>query len=357
VVWERRNDVKIGITYDLRADYRALGYDDTETAEFDRPDTIDAIEQNLQSLGYRTDRIGNVMRLAQRLVAGDRWDMVFNIAEGLRGFGREAQVPALLEAYDIPYTFSDPLVMSLTLHKGLTKRVIRDAGVPTPDFIVVEDHCRAAPVNFDPPLFVKPVAEGTGKGVTPASVIRHREELLPRCAELISAYRQPVLVEEFLPGREFTVGLIGTGMDAAVLGSIELHLQAAAEALVYSYQNKENCENLVEYRLVDAGTDAVVREAEAIALQAWRVLGCRDAGRIDIRCDARGNPQFMEVNPLAGLHPEHSDLPIICSRIGMSYKALIGKIMTSARRRITCRQPDAGGEKSVEARRMAAAGR
>ncbi len=349
--------MKIGLTYDLREDYLALGYDEAETAEFDRRDTIEAIEQALQDLGYRTDCIGNVMHLAQRLVSGERWDMVFNIAEGLRGFGREAQVPALLEAYDIPYTFSDPLVMSLTLHKGLTKRVIRDAGVPTPDFLVVEDSRQAGPVGFDPPFFVKPVAEGTGKGVTPASIIRRPEELEPRCAELISAYRQPVLVEEFLPGREFTVGLVGTGPDSAVLGSIELHLRAAAEPLVYSYQNKENCEELVDYRLVHAAADATVREAEAIALQAWRVLGCRDAGRIDIRCDALGNPQFMEVNPLAGLHPEHSDLPIICSMIGMSYQALIEKIMASACPRITAQRSTGDSGKRTASQRLATAGK
>ena len=162
----------------------------------------------------------------------------------------------------------------------------------------------------------------------------------PRCVELIDAYRQPVLVEAFLPGREFTVGLLGTGAAAAAFGTIEVHLRAAAEPLIYSYQNKENCEELVEYRLVDAAADATVREAEAIALQAWRVLGCRDAGRIDIRCDARGNPQFMEVNPLAGLHPEHSDLPIICSRIGMPYQTLIEKIMASARRRMTSQRSE-----------------
>jgi D-alanine-D-alanine ligase len=349
--------VKIGVTYDLREDYLALGYDEAQTAEFDRPDTIEAIVQALQALGYQTDCIGNIISLAQRLVSGDRWDMVFNIAEGLRGFGREAQVPALLEAYDVPYTFSDPLVMSLTLHKGLTKRVIRDAGVPTPDFLVVEDAGQAEPVRFDPPYFVKPVAEGTGKGVTAASVIRRREDLRPRYAELLDAYQQPVLVEEFLPGREFTVGLIGTGMDSAVLGSIELHLRAAAELLVYSYQNKENCEELVEYRLVDAGADATIRAAEAIALQAWRVLGCRDAGRIDIRCDAHGNPQFMEVNPLAGLHPEHSDLPIICSRVGMSYQMLIEKIMASARRRLTSQLSMGVLGKRAASPRLATAGR
>ncbi|HIJ56096.1 MAG TPA: D-alanine--D-alanine ligase [Deltaproteobacteria bacterium] len=326
--------MKVGLTYDLREEYLAMGYNEDETAEFDRGGTIDAIEQTLQALGYKTDRIGHAKNLARRLVLGERWDMVFNIAEGLRGYGREALVPALLDAYDIPYTFSDPLVLSLTLHKGMTKRVIRDAGIPTADFVVVDDIKHEIVVPFNPPYFIKPVAEGTGKGVTPASIIRRRQDLNPRCAELIDTYRQPVLVERFLPGREFTVGLIGTGSEAVALGTIEVHLLADAEPEVYSYQNKENCEELVQYRLVNAVEDAVVRDAEAIALDAWRTLGCRDAGRIDIRCDNDGNPHFIEVNPLAGIHPEHSDLPIICNHLGIPYRELIKKIMVSAEKRM-----------------------
>ncbi len=335
--------MKIGLTYDLREEYLAMGYNEFETAEFDRGDTIDAIESTLQALGYETDRIGHAKNLTQRLVSGDRWDLVFNIAEGLRGYGREALVPALLDAYDIPYTFSDPLVLSLTLHKGMTKRVIRDAGIPTADFAVVEDLRQTTQVSFNPPYFIKPVAEGTGKGVTPASIIRRRQDLKSRCAALIDTYRQPVLVEKFLPGREFTVGLIGTGTDAVALGTIEVHLLADAEPEVYSYQNKEDCEKLVKYRLVNAVEDAVVRNAETIALDAWRVLGCRDAGRIDIRCDHSGNPNFIEVNPLAGIHPEHSDLPIICNHLGMPYRELIKKIMASAERRMDISQAPAVG--------------
>jgi D-alanine-D-alanine ligase len=333
--------MKIGLTYDLRAEYLAMGYNEEETAEFDRGDTIDAIEATLQNLGYETDRIGHAKNLTRRLVSGERWDMVFNIAEGLEGYGREALVPAILDAYDIPYTFSDPLVLSLSLHKGMTKRVIRDAGIPTADFAVVDDIRQMDQIRFDPPYFIKPVAEGTGKGVTPASIIRHRRDLIPRCAALIDTYRQPVLVEPFLSGREFTVGLIGTGSEAIALGTIEVHFLVDAEPEVYSYQNKENCEKLVKYRLVNAVKDAVVRDAEAIALDAWRVLCCRDAGRIDIRCDNEGHPQFMEVNPLAGIHPEHSDLPIICNHLGMPYLELIKKIMVSAERRMKVTQTPA----------------
>lgn len=325
----------IGLTYDLRSEYLAMGYSQDETAEFDRDDTIKAIEDTLQSLGHQTRRIGTGRKLTERLAAGDRWDLVFNVAEGLSGIGREAQVPAILDLYEIPYTFSDPLVMSLTLHKGMTKRVIRDNGIPTSDFVVVENAADDFRIPFSPPYFIKPVAEGTGKGITPASIIRNPEQVRPGCAQMIDAFRQPVLLEPYLPGREFTVGVIGTGKDAAVLGTMEVLLGEKAEAGVYSYLNKEQSEERVSYRHCPADRDATVQAAEAVSLEAWRALGCRDGGRIDIRCDEHGNPLFMEVNPLAGLHPEHSDLPILCGLIGISFRTLIDRILSSA----ICRMP------------------
>jgi D-alanine-D-alanine ligase len=323
--------LKIGMTYDLRDDYLAEGYGEEETAEFDRPETIDAIEKALKELGFETERIGHIRSLARRLVQGDRWDMVFNIAEGLRGFGREAQVPAILEAFDIPYTFSDVLVLSMTLHKGMTKRVIRDLGIPTPDFDVIETEDQIAGVRLPFPLFAKPVAEGTGKGITAASKIETREALERVCRSLLTAFRQPVLVETFLPGREFTVGIIGTGTDAFATKIMEVVLKPQAERDVYSYFNKENFAALVEYRLVD---DSEARQAGETALAAWRSLGCRDAGRMDLRSDATGRPNFMEVNPLAGLHPRHSDLPIIFGLMGKTFSQLIDLIMRSALKRL-----------------------
>ena len=322
------------MTYDLRADYLAAGYDELETAEFDREDTIDALEAAIEGLGHTTDRIGNAHRLIERLTRGNRWDLVFNIAEGINGIGREAQVPAILDLYNIPYTFSDPLVMSLTLHKGLTKRVIRDARIPTSDFCVVEKESDKIPVSFPPPFFIKPVAEGTGKGVSPQSILHHDRDLIPACGAMLRTYRQPVLVERYLSGREFTVGIIGTGTDAEILGTIEVILLAGAEKGVYSYVNKEKCEELVQYRPVRSTEELLVRKAEDIALDAWRVLGCRDAGRVDIRCDEFGRPFFLEVNPLAGLHPDHSDLPIICKGIPLAYEVLIERILASALMRI-----------------------
>jgi D-alanine-D-alanine ligase len=319
--------MKIGLTYDLRQDYLDKGYGEEETAEFDRPDTIEAIEKALTELRFETDRIGNIESLTRRLAAGESWDMVFNIAEGLRGFGREAQVPALLDAFNIPYVFSDPLVLSLTLHKGMTKRVIRDLGVPTADFAVVEDESDIEAISLPFPLFAKPVAEGTGKGISGASKIQNRQELRSVCLRILEEFKQPVLVETYLPGREFTVGVIGTGKEAYVLGTVEVILNKDAEPDAYSYLNKKDWERYVEYPLAEG---EMAERAAEVALAAWKGLGCRDGGRLDLRADANGVPNFMEVNPLAGLNPDHSDLCFIAYRVGMTYRDLIAAIVASA---------------------------
>jgi D-alanine-D-alanine ligase len=322
---------RVGMTYDLRTDYLEEGYSEEQTAEFDQPATIDAIEETLGSLGYQTDRIGHVRALAKRLVAGERWDLVFNIAEGLKGFGRESQVPCLLEAYDIPYVFSDPLVLSLTLHKAMAKRVIRDLGIPTPDFAVVEEPGDLADIRLPFPLFVKPISEGTGKGIDAKSIVRDPGELEVRCRFLLDTFAQPVLVETYLAGREFTVGVVGTGRKARVIAVMEVLLRENAEKGVYSLVNKEYCEEFVDYVLV---TGEEAERVSAVALAAWRGLECRDGGRLDIRADASGVPHFLEVNPLAGLHPTHSDLPILSALAGVSYRDLLGMIMSSAEERI-----------------------
>ena len=321
----------IGLTYDLRQDYLDAGYSREQTAEFDRPDTIDGIEKSLRNLGHETRRIGNVKSLVQRLAAGERWDMVFNICEGMFGLGREAQVPALLDAYEIPYTFSGPLILALALDQGLTKRVVRSFGVPTPDFAVVASPADIAAVGLSFPLFAKPIAEGTGKGIDGRSKIDSRRQLEAVCRKLLEKFDQPVLVETFLPGREFTVGITGSGPDAETIGIMEVMLNPDAEANAYSYINKEKYEELVRYALAPG------KEAEAcrdVALRAWRGLGCLDAGRVDVKMDQDGVVNFIEVNPLAGLNPTHSDLPIICRLQGIPFQALIERIVASAAKRI-----------------------
>jgi D-alanine-D-alanine ligase len=324
--------VRIGFTYDLKDDHLALGLAERDVAEFDSLATIDAIAGALAEQGHDVDRIGHVRALAARLVAGSRWDLVFNIAEGIAGFGRESQVPALLEAYEIPYTFSDPLVCALTLHKGMAKHVARGCGVPTPGFELVTSVEDAAAVALPLPLFAKPVAEGSSKGVTGKSLVRSKGALVEICAELIEEYRQPVIVEEYLSGREFTVGMLGTGRSARALGILEVVLLEGADAGVYSYRNKTQWETIVEYGLLEPGP--LRTEIEEVALATWRCLGCRDAGRVDVRLDAAGRPQMLEVNPLAGLQPGYSDLPNMAEMAGMSYRTLIGEIVRCASARI-----------------------
>jgi len=181
-------------------------------------------------------------------------------------------------------------------------------------------------------LFAKPVAEGTSKGVTARSLVTSRAALIETCEELLAEYRQPVLVETYLSGREFTVGVLGAGENARAIATLEVVLRDGADDGVYSYRNKAQWQKLVDYRLLEAGKLRV--EVEHVALATWRCLGCRDAGRVDVRLDGRGRAQMLEVNPLAGLQPEHSDLPIMAALAGMDYAALIGEIVRHASARL-----------------------
>ena len=334
--------MRIGVTYDLRSDYLAMGYGEEETAEFDSEITIAALCEALTGLGFEPDRIGGVKKLTARLAAGDRWDGVFNFCEGLEGISREAQVPALLEAYDVPYVFSDPMTMALTLDKAMCKRVVRDCGIPTAEFTVLECIEDAAKISLAFPLFVKPLAEGSGKGIDANSKVDNLLALRCASAELLRKFRQPVLVETFLPGREFTVAITGTGDDAAVLGVSEIVKKANYVGDGYGFENKEVWEDKVD---IIGAPPADAKVAGEIALRAWRVLRCRDGGRVDIRYDGHDQPHFIEVNPLAGLRPGYSDMCFIATREGVSYQQLIAKIMDSFLKRYPhlalCRSMDA----------------
>jgi len=345
--------MRIGLTYDLRSEWQALGYTEEQTAEFDSPGTIDAIEAALKARGFAVDRIGHARALMRRLSAGARWDLVFNICEGMHGYGREALVPALLEAHRVPAVFSDPLTCAVTLHKGMAKSLVRDAGLPTAPFALIEHAEQAAAVALPYPLFAKPVAEGTGKGVDSASRCDSPERLRLIAERLLARYHQPVLVETYLPGREFTVGIVGTGAEAEIVGTVEVILKAPEDGGAYGFESKEECESRVAYVPRD---DAEALEAARLALACYRVLGCRDGGRVDVRSDAAGVPQFIEVNPLAGLHPEHSDLPILTTAAGKTYQWLIDRIVGSALARHGLAWPEPGRARRRRGRVLAVVG-
>ena len=321
----------VGITYDLKDDYLALGYGAETVAEFDTIQTIDALDDALKHLGFQTVRIGNIMHLVQFLAQGKRCDLVFNIAEGLHGLCREAQIPALLDAFAIPYVFSDSLVLAVALHKGMTKAVVRQGGVPTPDYTLISDSKGIENVNLPYPLFLKPVGGGTGMGIAANSIVQDKKQLEETAKYLLAKFAQPVLVESFLGGREFTVGITGTGENAQCIAAMEILVDPSSDQGIYSYKTKQEYLQYAKYRLV---CGPVATECEQVAMQAWQVLGCRDGGRIDLKMDGRGRVNFLEVNPLAGLNPVDSDLPILSRMAGVDYQQLISRIMSSAMTRV-----------------------
>jgi D-alanine-D-alanine ligase len=308
-----------------------MGYSPEEVAEFDSEETVEAIDSTIRALGYQTERIGNIFELTKALAEGKRWDLVFNIAEGLHGRGREAQVPALLEAWNIPFTFSDSFTMALTLDKAATKSILSRHGVSTGYFSEIKEFKDLENGSFEFPLFLKPVAEGTGKGIRGKSTAHNIRELKILVEELLAEFNQPVLAEELLPGREFTVGIWGTGDKAEVIGTIEIVFNDLQGDRIYNYETKANYKELVTYKPCH---EPIATEIAHQALTAYKALGCRDAGRVDIRLDKHDKPVFIEINPLAGLNPIDSDLPILSRLHGVDYKTLLNKIVTSATARI-----------------------
>ncbi len=317
----------VGLCFDLRSWYLDKGFSHEETAEFDKEETVEAIEHSLSNLGFRTERIGNLFQLVEALARGNRWDLVFNISEGLYGPSRETVVPALLDQYRIPYVFSNGEVLGISLNKELARLVVSQKGVPVAPGCVISDLHELQEVQLEYPLFVKPLSEGTGKGITEKSLVNDPSELAEAVRQLLDRHRQPALVEEFLPGREFTVGVTGSGLSAEVAGAMEIFIH---EKSVYSLHVKENYQSLATYQPV---TGEILRACSEVALKAWDALGAVDGGRIDLRYDRHGRLCFIEANPLAGLHPVHSDLPMAASMNHISYDQLMGKIMNAALKR------------------------
>jgi D-alanine-D-alanine ligase len=299
-----------------------------ETAEFDKKETIDALVIALEKLGFQTDPVGNVFQLVDALAAGKRWDLIFNITEGLYGDGRESVVPALLDQYKIPYVFSGPVIMGLALNKHIAKLVVAAAGVPVSPGCLITGVNDLDKCQLRYPLFVKPVSEGTGKGITEKSLVNSQKELKEMAEWIITVFKQPALVEEYLPGREFTVGIIGTGDEAHAIGGMEV---ICSNNLPYSVEVKENYQDYCSYIPLDRD---IADECKSVALHAWKALGALDGGRIDLKADRSGKICFIEANPLAGLNPVHSDLPILSGMYGIDYQQLIEMIMNSAIKRI-----------------------
>lgn len=311
--------MNVGLVYELQDEH-----DVEATAEFASAVEVENIAETIKALGHAVTRIGDITQLVRFLVSGQRVDLVFNYAAGRWGHAREAQVPALLEALQIPFTGADAFTLTLCIDKAIIKRLWRSAGLPTPDFWLVAnlDSLTSLPDDLAGfPLFVKPAREGSSKGITAASIVTTPEALAQRVAFLLGLYRQPVLVEPYLPGREFSVGLLGTGDAAEVLGVVEI--QHAANPIV-DLAGKKAWSPLT-FRVVEDG--GLRHQLCDLGWQAYRTVDCQVIGRVDIRMDHVQRPQLLEINPNPGLHPSRSAMPAIAEQAGLTYSGLIEQLL------------------------------
>ena len=323
---------RIGLAFNLKpSDAPSL---DDSYAEWDDEATIAGVEAALARVGECV-RLEADEELPFRLRA-TRPDIVFNIAEGLVGPNREAHVPAICEFWSVPYTGSDPMTLALCLDKGRTKEILAHHRIPTAPFTVV-----GGPAELDGfaawPALVKPLHEGSSKGIAGASYCRSKREARGAIEAVVGRYRQPALVERYLPGREFTCAVLGNGPGARMLPIVEIDFSAlpADAPPIYTYEAKWVWDTeeapLDIYRCPADVTPELASAIETTVLDTYRVLRCRDWARIDVRCDERGSPHILEVNPLPGIHPSmNSCLPRAARAAGLDYEEMILSVLRAA---------------------------
>jgi len=325
--------MNIGLAFDLK-DKILPGHGSPEDAleEYDSPETVNGISAVLESLGHSVTRLGGGIEFMDN-VRKSGVDIVFNIAEGLGNYrSREAQVPSILEMLDIPYVGSDPLCLAVSLDKPLTKKIVNSIGIPTPEWHVISNRHDLHKIDwndFNFPGFVKPAREGSSKGVRLNSRVDTSRQAAEMIEKLLNDYKQPVMIEEYVGGEEITVGITGN-FPAEVLGIMRVLPRKQTGDFVYSLEVKRDWENLVTYECPAQVPSQVAQKIEEYSLKIFGELGCRDFARVDFKVNRNGVPYFLEINPLAGLNPKSSDLPIMAGLLDIPYKVLIEKIFTAA---------------------------
>lgn len=323
----------VGLTYDLRAEYTFREGDPVDAnAEFDKEVTVDTVADALQKRGHKVIKIGNVHRLLEK-IDNLGVDIIFNIAEGVGKRNRESQVPVILEMKNIPYVGSDGLTLALTLDKIVAKKMMIAEGIPTPKYIEVSDvaHLNGALKSLRFPLIVKPKHEGTSKGISQEAKVNDADSLKKRAAYIINAYKQPALVEEFIIGREFTIGLIGNDpvkvlppVQVKICGKLDLGEEFFTFARVQSDELEYVCPAQVSKELND--------KISELALRTYKAVECKDFGRVDIRVDENNQPFVLEINPLPSLSVEDTFM-IVTKVMGLTFTDIINEILDAALKR------------------------
>jgi len=324
--------LRVGFTFNVKRIKPHMDGSKDDEAEYDSPQTLQAIREAIASAGHEVIDLEATGDLPSVLSATPV-DLVFNMAEGIKGRNRESQVPALLELLGIPYSGSDPATMSIALDKALAKRIVRQCGILTPNFFLMTTGKERLPRDVRFPLIVKPVAEGSSKGVHQNSVCENEAELREAAREMIAKYDQPALVEDYIRGREFTVGLLGERRPKVLPPMEVVFLDKSDENPVYSFEHKQDWSKKIRYDVPAKVEPAQLKALEKAARDSFIALGCRDVARVDFRMDEAGKVYFLECNPLPGLTPGWSDLVLISNAAGIEYNLLINEILSGAIRR------------------------
>ncbi len=306
-------------------------------AEWDEWETINAVKSALE-------RYHNVVLIEADINAYNKFieekpDIVFNIAEGMNGLSREAQIPAMLEFLNIPYTASDSFTLSLCLDKGRTKQILSYYGIPNSQFVILRGKDDLIPQQLNFPIILKPVGEGSSKGIFNSSLIFSRDQLNGTVEQRLNIYKQPLIAEEYLPGREFTAAVMGNGTSAEVLPLIEINFKSLPENVnpIYSYEAKwifDSPEHQLDMYLCPADVDKELENnIKEVVLNTYHALGCRDWSRIDVRLDAKNKPNIIEINPLPGILPDpknNSCFPKAARTAGLTYDEMINNVLNFA---------------------------
>ncbi len=324
----RKRHKIVGLTYDAKKDYVfKKGDPEDANAEFDHSDTIDVIKDAIESGGHKVIKIGNVNKLLRRLKNLDV-DIVFNIAEGLFGRNRESQVPVILEMMGIPFVGADGLTLGLSLDKILAKKVLISEGILTPEFFEVSDVASINGVGMGFPLIVKPRYEGSSKGISDRSIVKNGRRLKQQAQWVIRTYKQPVLVEKFITGSEFTVPIVGN-RKPETLPVVQISIDGKVNLGDLCYTFSRIRSDTLSYVCPARISRALEKKIKEVALQAYKAVECRDFGRVDIRVNKHGVPYVLEINPLPSLSTEDVFM-VVAKQMKTSYNDIINRILNYA---------------------------
>lgn len=320
----------VGLAFNLKKGLESE-VEDIE-AELDSIDTVNAIKEAIENLGCKVTLFEADENIIPSLL-DNKPDIVFNIAEGLNGRGREAHIPALLSFLGIPFTGSDETTLCIALDKVVTKRLLSTYGINTPAFCLIKNNLEET-LNIKYPAIVKPNAEGSSKGISDMAIVNNEEQLKEIISKNYKMYNQPMLVEEYIKGREFTVAIIGNGPDLKVFPPMEIRFKKNEEKYnIYSYNVKKNYKEYIEYICPPIVNNKILNEMVSTAKKVYECLDCKDFSRIDFRVSDKGEIHFIEINPLPGLAPSYSDLPMITEFNGITYPETIKMVLNSALKR------------------------